>query len=553
MSGLLLSVRVYRFAVFAVLVIASILAVSSALEDSQTHDEGVHLTAGYSYWKTGDFRLSPEHPPLGKLLAALPLLWFQPDFEPPAESWQHADPWPISKAFIYSNRVSADLILMAGRVSVIAMYLVLAASLAWWVGRVSGRAASLAALILFAFEPTVLAQSRYVTTDIPVTLFIWLAMISWFFYLERGTNWLLVLTGLLTGFAFATKFNALILPVVFVLTWNRASKVQWWRIPAIVGIAILAALSVYGFNAQSVAEDPSLATRSLDIGAPDGISARAIHFRVPGYYFLRGIHMLLRHEIGGYPAYFMGDISPRGTWLYFPVAFLLKSSIAWLALMLLAGIVAVASRSRPNLRVLAMPVFVYCAFALISSFNIGIRHLLPVYPFLCAFAAIVLFDIQQKPFVKALGVILLALFLAESATAYPNYVAFFNAGVGGPKAGHRYLADSNLDWGQDLRRLDQHLRAHGIDRVCLGYFGTAEPSFYGIQSQPLPVLKTLEDLNQLDCVAAVSAQYLFATKGRPFEALSRLKPTAWGGASILIYDLRRESDLSRSLAAQTDP
>jgi hypothetical protein len=262
--------------------------------------------------------------------------------------------------------------------------------------------------------------------------------------------------------------------------------------------------------------------------------------------------MMIRHEIVGYPAYFLGDIAPRGTWLYFPVAFVLKSSIAWLALMLVAVIFALASRSRPNLRLLAVPVFVYCAFALISSFNIGIRHLLPIYPFLCAFAAIVLFEIQQKPIVKALGVILLGLFLVESATAYPNYVAFFNAGAGGPKAGHRYLADSNLDWGQDLRRLEQRLRAHGIDRVCLSYFGTAEPSFYGIQSEPLPVLKTLGDLNQLDCVAAVSSQHLFATEGRPFEALSRLKPTAWGGASILIYDLRRESDLSRSLAAQTN-
>src|SRR3954468_18699047 len=119
--------------------------------------------------------------------------------------------------------MSAQSILMAGRAPVMLMCLLIAASLAWWVGRIAGRFAGLAALVMFAFEPTVLAHSRFVTTDIPSTLFIWLSCISWYSYLEHGGNRQLVGTGVLTGLAFATKFNALFLPIVFLFTLPRIS------------------------------------------------------------------------------------------------------------------------------------------------------------------------------------------------------------------------------------------------------------------------------------------------------------------------------------------
>jgi 4-amino-4-deoxy-L-arabinose transferase-like glycosyltransferase len=549
-----MSPSVYRIGVFAVLVIAALLAFSSALQESQTHDEAVHLTSGYSYWKTGDFRLSPEHPPLSKLLASLPLLLLNPDFAPLPEQWQRADPWPISRDFLYSNRINADRILLAGRAMVMLMYLALAAALAWWVARMAGHAASLAALILFAFEPTVLAHSRYVTTDIPVTLFIWLAWMGWYAYLERGTNWLLVGTGVLTGLAFATKYNALFLPLAFALTWSRASldgcalsglhslrssKPQWWKIPILVGVALLVALSTYGFNAQSVAEDPTLISQLQNRTPTDDLAQSAMYLRVPGYYFLRGIHMLIRHELGGHSNYFIGEITSRGTWLYFPVAFLIKSSMAWLSILFLAVTIAVLAKMKRPLRMLAVPAGVYFGFTMMSSFNIGVRHLLPIYPFLCAFAGIVVFETSRKVWVKAVGSVLIVLFLAESVTAYPHYLSFFNAAAGGPDNGHRYLSDSNLDWGQDLKRLKQYLETRGIGQICLSYFGTAEPAFYGIQHQPLPHLKRVEDLSQLDCVVAISVQHLYATKGLPFAALQGLKPTDRVGGSILIYDLRR--------------
>ena len=133
----------------------------------------------------------------------------------------------------------------------------------------------------------------------------------------------------------------------------------------------------------------------------------------------------------------------------------------------------------------------------------------------------------------------MVLFLAESAAAYPGYLSFFNVATGGTQNGHRYLLDSNLDWGQDLKRLGHYAESRKIEKLCLSYFGTADPEFYGIRYQPLPHLKNDADLQSLDCVVAVSLQHLYATKELPFEALQSRTPTDRVGASIFIYDFRR--------------
>ena len=213
--------------------------------------------------------------------------------------------------------------------------------------------------------------------------------------------------------------------------------------------------------------------------------------------------------------------------------------VAWLALLGFAGIVGLTHKRRPELVLLATPVLVYFAFTMTSAFNLGIRHLLPIYPFLCAFMAIVLFDVIRKPYIKVAASVLVALFLVESASAYPGYLSFFNAAAGGTRNGHRYLLDSNLDWGQDLKRLALYTESRKIENLCLSYFGTADPAFYGIHYQPLPHVKNDSDLENLNCVAAVSLQHLYATNEHPFGALRSREPTDRVGASISVYDLRR--------------
>jgi hypothetical protein len=115
--------------------------------------------------------------------------------------------------------------------------------------------------------------------------------------------------------AFATKFNALFLPIAFALTWRRSAKLKRSMVPLLVGTALLAAISTYGFNTLSVAEDPRLSAQLAAHPPQDAFAREAMHVRIPGYYFLRGFQLLIRDQIGGYHSYFMGEVAERSAWI----------------------------------------------------------------------------------------------------------------------------------------------------------------------------------------------------------------------------------------------
>jgi len=125
--------------------------------------------------------------------------------------------------------------------------------------------------------------------------------------------------------------------------------------------------------------------------------------------------------------------------------------------------------------------------------------------------------------------------------------------AGGAANGHRYLLDSNLDWGQDLKRLKFWTETHNSQPLCLSYFGTADPAYYGIQYRPLPAARDATGLVGLDCVVAISAEHLFGLKDAPFAALRSLAWSERAGDSIYIYDLRQNRLGSESPASSSWP
>jgi Dolichyl-phosphate-mannose-protein mannosyltransferase len=544
------------FAVGLCLVLGSVclLEITSSIQDSQTHDEAAHIVAGYSYWKTGDFRLNLEHPPFSKLLSSLPLLLLNPTFGPPADAWRAADEFSIGRDFLYHNRVPADTLLLATRAVIIVVSLVLGLSVAVWVRARAGTMAGIIATVILLLEPTVLAHSRYVTSDIPVTLFIWLTWISWYSYLEQPSAWKLGRTATLTGLAIATKFNALVLYPIFILSSLAERRKFSTPDKAFIALVLVLApfvvvLVAYGFDTRSLAADPVLSTRLQTIypvtrTMNSYITQALLHIPIPGYYFFRGFQLLLRHTRSGHLTYLMGVISQRGSWKYFPLAMLVKSSTGWLLLLFTSlGLVLFrkVKRQQTDMRLayaLLVPASAYFAVSLFSPITIGIRHLLPIYPFLCAFIGVVLFK-ERSGRKLTVAVISLLLLIGESLNAYPNYLAFFNAVSGGNLNGHRYLLDSNLDWGQDLKRLKTWVDSHHAAPLCLSYFGTADPSYYGIIYEPLPRLRASQEVSRLNCIVAVSAEHLFGLEEAPFAALQSIPTLDRVGGSIYIYDLRR--------------
>src|SRR5687768_6289731 len=183
-----------------------------------------------------------------------------------------------------------------------------------------------------------------------------------------------------------------------------------------------------------------------------------------------------------------------------------------LCLMLLASRLIARSSIPFHLVALSIPPVVYFLASLTSSLNIGIRHLLPMYPFLFMVVAAAIFGSLQnwdRRFVQTQAAVLAGLLVIESVGIRPNYLAFFNGLAGGPENGPRYLIDSNLDWGQDLKKLKEWSDQSGGATLCLSYFGHANPQYYGISYEPLESLRDLDEVLNSNCIVAVSAHLLY--------------------------------------------
>jgi hypothetical protein len=562
----------FPIAVAALLAAMGVVLLVTAAGETQTWDEGIHLSAGYSYLKTGDFKMNQEHPPLFKLLAGVPLLLLKPDLPLDREAWKNGWQIEFGRDFMDRNRVSPDQILRYGRIPTMLLTLLLGFAIAVWTRRHFGTAAALGAVFLYATDPNVIAHGRYVTNDLMVTFFAFLVVTTWAKYLETKRRRDLVAAGLLLGLALVSKFSALFLiPVVVLLYLFR-----WWQEGAVeppvrkslslkhclVSLAVLAVIgavvigAVYGPETLRSLGGPSLLDEMRPAKEANSINAalRAMgyFFDLPAHPYLIGLNRVSEFDTGGHRAYLLGKVSMFGWWYYFPVVFAVKTPTAVLLLVVLCLGIGVwrLARGYRSLTVavlknlpfqwvaLAMPMVVYGAMLLTSHVNLGVRYLLPVYPFLFILVAAV---VIQRPKVWLI-VAVVAIQLFETVRIYPDYLAFFNTMSGGPGNGPRYLADSNIDWGQDLKKLRKYLESTAPkEKICFTYFGTASIGYYFLPYLYLPETKDVEQRKNVDCLAAISVTQLYDVYVAPgtFSWLREKKPLAKVGYSIYIYDLRK--------------
>jgi hypothetical protein len=289
--------------------------------------------------------------------------------------------------------------------------------------------------------------------------------------------------------------------------------------------------------------------------------AIASHLRVPAHAYWLGLQSFVDHSQSGHVSYLFGERSLRGWWYYFPVAIAVKTPTATLLLLLIsacAGLYILAAKrktidpTRPAARTLrswalAAPAVLYLLVSMMSSVNIGVRHLLPIYPFVfVGVSAFVWGPLRHvwpasTPALLALAV---PLQIFESANVFPDYLAFFNSPSGGSTQGPRYLLDSNIDWGQDLKKLKRYVEDNRIDSLCLAYFGSADTSYYGLNAPGVPATSEVEQRKSLDCVVAISVMHLYDMFSPPGSAewLREKSPDARIGHSIYVYDLRKQKN-----------
>ena len=526
-----------------------VLALTSAASHSGTFDEGVYVSAGYAGWRFGDFRVNTTHPPLAKLLAAAPLLLLDVRADPQDGAFLEAHSWKLARRFVYEWNEPRRLLFWArAAVALLAASLVL---LVWaWARRHWGSAAGSLALLLAALSPDLLAHGSLATTDLPVTALAFASVVAFERLLEGPSAWRVLATGAALGGALLSKHTALLLlPLLFALGVADALarglplRRSLPRMLALLALCAAIAYGVlwagYGFR-YAAAADPAhtepLVWRAGGAGLRDS--------RLLPEAYVHGLFDLFARSQDR-RAFLLGQHSSEGWWYYFPVTFLLKTPLPLLALLAVALLRAPASLAR-RAAFLWLPAAAFGLAALASSVDIGHRYLLPMHPFLivaAASAAPVLLERGRRG--RSLLLLLCAWYAAGTALNHPHHLAYFNELAGGPSQGYRWLADSNVDWGQDLIRLKRYMEEQRLPSVKLSYFGTAPPEAYGIRHELLPSMmrpfpERLSLLVRPGDVVVVSATnlqgvYLPRPARRLMERFKEQQPIARVGRSLFVY------------------
>ncbi len=452
----------YRLLAVAALLVFFALALDTAGRKAITTDEPLHLVHALTLAQTGAMRIPEMHTPLTYRLAG-GLLHTEPAL--PAVSataaWPTLNPYDIGREYIRRDDVAIDRVIWLGRFVVVLMGVVLGALMVAWMRALDPRPAAVVAVAgLYALSPNLLASASLLTTDMAATVTWFATVYTWWRYWQRPRRGRWLATAVALGLALAAKLTGvLLLPVTLLLAYAGAPRGTPWRRPLLVWLGLLppAALvlwALYGFQTRA--------------GLP-----------LPAYW--TAWDMLLSEVAVGHSNFFLGRIAMSGSWFYFPVTLLLKTPPLQLALFLLIPVVL--WRQRAAWRVWAFPALagaVLLVVAAVSRFNFGYRHLLPAVPFLMLLggaAAAWLWELASpRPRLVARVVLSLAAActVVVAARTHPDHLAYFNALARG--RGERYLGDSNLDWGQDLRLLAGYARDYEAatgQRLRFSYSGIA--------------------------------------------------------------------------------
>jgi 4-amino-4-deoxy-L-arabinose transferase-like glycosyltransferase len=507
-SRIVLAGMVLLFALMA------LLADGAVRRESVTFDEMAHIGAGVSYLQKLDMRMNEEHPPLAKVLAALPLVIHGVHADYSHESWrfsgsglfkQYLGEWVWGHWLITRWNDPIGTVFWA-RQAMLLLTLVLGLVLFIDGSRLGDEWGGLLCLCAYATMPVMLAFGPLVLTDVAITLFVVLTLWAFANVWQAPSRGTVLLFGVAFGGALLTKFSAGLLffcfpAFILSLRWRAApeqpadkAELRAWRRLRLWSLTkgiFVAALTVYAVYFALSWNEP---TDSLGFLGQNMASLLLRRVLMPPWIYLRGLALFAFTQKP--PAYILGHTYPHGVWFYFPVLFLLKSSLAFLLLLVLALVVGLIAKFRPvrlaviregrelHWRAMWVSLVVFTGACMMSRFQFSIRH------FSVSLALLILL---LAPLPRALnqlrsagwraaraGVWLTAaLALASVVTAvraYPNFLPFLNSLSGG-RPGYDLVADSNLDWNQGLLEAENFVRQRGLTPVLIDAVDSIDSSF----------------------------------------------------------------------------
>ncbi|WP_437730386.1 ArnT family glycosyltransferase [Sorangium sp. So ce1335] len=521
--------RISRRAAHAVA--AGILALAAALmavdiaRDAPTYDEPFHTTRGLALWWEGDSRLSFAHPPLANALQAAPgAARGAPVDLSGLSGWEQSNLVEVARGYGAASYARARSDMLLGRAVTAALALLLGAYLYARSLR-HGAVRALFVLGLYALHPMVLAHGHLTTTDLPITVAFVIAVCEWQRYLTSGRLLRLGTASLALGAAMVTKFSALILPPAFALvalyaalrrdgrfsglTWPRVARGLARDAAVLLAVVLLVINASYGFQRTGwtvarILAEPEPAHWLSNQKKGTLLDRSALLEALPGglpvplpYTYVYGAFSASAHTKSNHGNYFFGGLhgpSPA----YFPVLLVIKSPVGFLLLLGVGASLLRVRRRWPRLRTVALATApaLFMALAVKSQINLGVRHVLPVVPFLAMVAArggawLVLRPRRAAARVPGRLAGLAAagaagLVAVEAVAATPHHLSHFNWLVGA-RAGH-WVSMVGEDWGQDIARLGEALRERGASPVYYEPYGdwaSAELSRAGVKHRKL--------------------------------------------------------------------
>ncbi|HUB24503.1 MAG TPA: hypothetical protein VL992_03665 [Tepidisphaeraceae bacterium] len=504
-------------------VLYAILSGTAVSQKSATYDEPLHVATGWLNLYRGDYRLSPDVPPLWEYWIALPLGRDALNFDATPTDVP-MDYRAVAALYGVPPADGVHLVNLARAMS-LPLAILLGILIAVCAGQIAGPVAAVAAMVAFAFDPNWLGHGPLAKNDVPFALAYFATGYAIWRLGKRPSLPLIGAVLILPAIALGVKYSALMIgPVMVVCLIARAMMSDPWMKcrgrPAKLGVAIAictGALLIawagiwaqYRFRFDAGLDMNQMLGNLRDAQVrsefqinqptpaqyatwhPDLVTSFVLaldrHHLVPQAW--AGGFLYIQTQAGERLAYLLGQVYPGGRWSYFPLAWLFKEPLAMIAAALVAAVIGLARLRKIDWSGLAMliPAAFFLAAAMCGNVNIGLRHIFAVIPFIdVGIGAAAAFVWRHGRLARMAALLLAAGCMLESVCSYPDYIAFFNLACGGERGGISLLGDSNLDWGQDLPLLAAWQTQHPNVPLYLDYFGVCDPAAYGIRYLNVP-------------------------------------------------------------------
>lgn len=563
-----------KIAPFFLLLILSCMLLYEAWYDSPTYDEPANMAAGFDYVYNHDFRLYPDNPPLVKLLTGLALFPIRRAIQFPKDSpFYHTsssfDPYKLGTEFLYHSGGNPQWIMFLSRIPNILITVSLAILLYLSAKKLYGMNAGLIALLFYTTDPNIRGHGHILAFDIPLA-FVSLLFFYIFFLLyhqPRKSLFYACMLSLGSIIGFLTKFSFLFVFIIFsiglaILLFKQKRALSnifilklWLAIliATFIGIWILSIFT--GYNKKTFDYDKLPLISSTQQAFRSDLAWNIITKSPVPYFYTAGLRTMFAHNIVSQPTFFLGEVRPRNDWFfYFPVSFLLKVPLPIIILIvytLYILFINVIRHKQFQIRQF-FPFVAGGMFMLFMMFfshiNNTFRYLLPAYIlFIFGTSQIINLINLKKLKIQIFIIVVFSSLLLTSLFSFPYDLSYTNELTGIPPQGYKFLSDSEVDWGQDLKRLADWLKMQKlIDKeITLSIVTTADPASYGIRYKPL----RFDDLDKLQGLVVLSAanlmlgdhtvtstpEYKLGMIRAPLDALREKLPEAVIGKSIFVY------------------